>query len=120
MRAFMAPLVLCAGLVLPLSAQSARFIKVDITSKSARHHVHHGEGKAKTKAEPVEVHVRMPIAFAKSLLQICAESEIKINGEAKKGMKVDELIKLLENAKSGDMLLEVDTNQGDHVRIVLE
>ncbi len=124
MRAFIAPLALVASLALPLSAQSARFIKVDISSKSASHHMHHSEEgsktKGKTSSEPMEVHVRMPIALAKSILQTAGESEIKINGETKKGIKTDELVKLLESSKPGDMLLELDTNEGDHIRIGLE
>lgn len=124
MRALFIPLAMAASLALPLSAQTARFIKVDITSKSARHHVHMEEDGAKSKghskSEPVEVHMRMPIALAKSLLQTAAESEIKINGETKKGLRTDDLVKLLETSKAGDMLLELDTNQGDHIRIGLE
>lgn len=124
MRAFIAPLALAASLAFPLSAQSARFIKVDITSKSARHHMNHSEQgektKGKTSSDPVEVHVRMPIALAKSILQSAGESEIKINGENKKGFKTEELVKLLESSKPGEMLLELDTNDGDHIRIGLE
>jgi hypothetical protein len=122
MRAHHALLAFAASLALPLSAQTARFIKVDITSKSGHHHMHmDGEkSKAKGKSEAVEVHVRMPIALAKSVLQCAQDSDIKINGEAKKGLKTYELVKLLETSKVGDMLLEVDTNDGDHIRIVLE
>lgn len=111
MRALIAPLALAASLSLPLAAQSARFIKVDITSK----HHHHEGGNG-----PTEVHVRAPLALATSFLQCAEDSDIKINGESKKGIKADQLIKLLEGSKPGDMLLEVDTNDGDHIRVVVE
>jgi hypothetical protein len=124
MRAHHALLAFAASLALPLAAQTARFIKVDVTSKSARHHMHMNEDgektKAKSKSEPLEVHIRMPIALAKSILQSAGDSEIKVNGESKKGLKTDELVKLLETSKPGEMLLELDTNDGDHVRIGLE
>ncbi len=116
MRAPIALLALTAGLALPLSAQSqARFIKVDIVSKSGLHH-HHQKGES----GPTEVHMRTPIALATSLLQCAQDSDIKINGETKKGIKTDELIKMLTSSKPGDMLLEVDTNDGDHIRVTVE
>ncbi len=116
MRAPIALLALTAGLALPLSAQAqsqARFIKVDIVSKSGHHHGHKGNG-------PTEVHMRTPIALATSLLQCAQDSDIKINGETKQGLKTDELIKMLSSSKPGDMLLELDTNDGDHIRVTVE
>ncbi|HJU84561.1 MAG TPA: hypothetical protein VJ600_10150 [Holophagaceae bacterium] len=114
MRAPLALLALAAGLALPLSAQaSARFIKVDIVSKSGRHHHHKGDG-------PTEVHMRTPITLATSLLQCAEDSDIKINGETKKGIKADELIKMLTSSKPGDLLLELDTNDGDHIKVTVE
>lgn len=114
MRAPIAALALAASLAFPLAAQSTgRFIKVDIVSKSGRHHGKNHEG-------PTEVHMRTPIALATSLLQCAEDSEIKINGENKKGIKADELIKMLQSSKPGDMLLEIDTNDGDHVKVTVE
>ncbi len=120
MRAFFAPLALTAALTMPLAAQQARFIKVDIVSKDGMHHRHGAKGAQKGTDGPTTVKMRMPIALATSALQCAQDSEIKVNGENKKGIKTEELVKLLQNAKVGDMLLEIDTNDGDHVRITLE
>jgi hypothetical protein len=119
MRAIMIPLALAASLALPLAAQTARFIKVDIVSKSFNHHGHH-KGEAKGEEGPTEVHIRMPISLAKGVLDMAGEGEIKINGETKKGMKPEQLQKLLTDAKAGDLLLEITTDKGDHVRIAVE
>ena len=52
MRAVMFPLALAASLSLPLAAQTARFIKVDIISKTMlQHHNRH-----KDVDGPTEVH----------------------------------------------------------------
>lgn len=115
MRAVMIPLALAASLSLPLAAQTARFIKVDIVSKSMHHHA-----KRKGVDGPTEVHVRMPISLAKGVLDMAGEGEIKINGETKKGMKPEQLQKLLSDAKPGDLLLEVTTDKGDHIRVTIE
>jgi hypothetical protein len=117
MRAIMIPLALAAGLSLPLAAQTARFIKVDVVSKSGLHHHH---AKAKDADGPTEVHIRMPITLAKGVLDMVGEGDIKINGETRKGMKPDQLQKLLSDAKPGDLLLEVTTDKGDHVRVTIE
>ncbi len=117
MRALALPLTLCLAFAVPATAQAARFIKVDIVSKSGKlGHAHEGK-----KVEgPTEVKMRMPISLAKSVLEMAGQSEIKVNGEHKQGLKPDALIKLLENSKPGDLLLEITTNSGDHIRIVLE
>lgn len=115
MRAVMIPLALVASLSLPLAAQSARFIKVDIISKSFNHHTKH-----KNVDGPTEVHVRMPISLAKGILDMAGEGEIKVNGETKKGMKPEQLQKLLSDAKPGDLLLEITTDKGDHIRVAIE
>ncbi len=115
MRAIMIPLALAASLALPLAAQTARFIKVDVISKSFHHHA-----KQKDVDGPTEVHVRMPISLAKAALDMVGEGEIKVNGETRKGMKPEQLQKLLTDAKPGDLLLEVTTDKGDHVRITIE
>lgn len=115
MRALALPLSLALAFAIPAVAQQARFIKVDIVSKSGRGHHHQAK-----KDGPTEVHLRLPISLAKGVLEMAGDSEIKINGESKKGLKPDALIKLLEGSKPGDLLLEIDTNDGDHVRVVLE
>jgi hypothetical protein len=116
MRAVMIPLALAASLSLPLAAQSARFIKVDIVSKTMMQHHHQKRGVD----GPTEVHIRMPISLAKGVLDMAGEGEIKVNGETKKGMKPEQLQKLLSDAKAGDLLLEITTDKGDHVRVTVE
>ena len=121
MRAFFAPLALAASLVMPLAAQQAHFIKVDIVSKNHTLHGHHGQATKKSTSEgPTTIKMRLPVALATSALQCAQDSEIKVNGENKKGIKTDELVKMLQSAKPGDLLLEIDTNDGDHVRITIE
>ena len=115
MRAIMIPLALVASLSLPLAAQSARFLKVDIVAKSMGHHARHHDGDG-----PTEVHMRLPVSLANAVLDMAGDSDIKINGEAKKGIKPDQLQKLLSNAKPGDLLLEVTTDKGDHIRVTIE
>lgn len=117
MRALALPLTLCLAFAVPATAQAARFIKVDIVSKSGKLGHHHAEKKVEG---PTEVKMRMPISLAKSVLEMAGQSEIKVNGEHKHGLKPDALIKLLETSKPGDLLLEITTNNGDHIRIVLE
>jgi hypothetical protein len=121
MRAVMIPLALAASLSLPLAAQSARFIKVDIVSKTMmQHHRKHMEKMEKDVDGPTEVHIRMPISLAKGVLDMVGEGEIKVNGETKKGMRPDQLQKLLTDSKAGDLLLEITTDKGDHVRVTIE
>lgn len=115
MRAVIIPLALVAGLCLPLAAQAARFIKVDVVSKTMRGHAKH-----KGVDGPTEVHIRMPITLANGLLDMVGDGEVKINGETKKGLKPDQLQKLLSNAKPGDLLLEITTDKGDHIRVAVE
>ncbi len=116
MRAPFTALALAAAMALPAAAQQARFIHVHIIGKSV--HGHHG--KRAGQDGPTEVNMRMPIALAKSALEMAGDSEIKINGEAKKGIKPDAMIKLLESSKAGDLLLELTTDKGDVVKITLE
>lgn len=120
MRAFLAPLALAAALTMPLAAQQARFIKVDIVSKDGMNRHHGAKGAHKKSDGPTTVKMRMPVALATSALQCAQDSEIKINGEAKKGLKTEELVKMLQAAKPGDLLLEIDTNDGDHIKITIE
>jgi hypothetical protein len=117
MRALALSLSLALAFAIPAAAQQAKFIKVDIVSKEG--HLHH-HGKEAKKDGPTEVHMRLPINLAKSVLEMAGESEIKINGEAKKGLKPDALIKMLENSKPGDLLLELTTSDGDLVKVVIE
>lgn len=114
MRALLASCALFATLAGPLSADTARFIKVDIVSKSDLGHHHKGDNS------PTEIHVRMPIALAHGVLDMAGGGDIKINGKASKDIKVEQLIKLLESSKPGDMLLEVTTDKGDIVKIAVE
>ena len=115
MRPLFSSLALAAVLAVPMAAQGARFIKVDIVGKSVM-----TCSKAKHHEGPTEVHMRVPISLAKSILEMAGDSDIKINGETKKAIKPDALIKLLENSKPGDLLLELTTNKGDLVKIVVE
>ena len=121
MRALLVPCALAALLAVPLAAQATRFIKVDVVSKSMKHH----------KDGPTQVHIRLPISLAKGLLETVADQEISIDGsvgeEGKEKkvhktqkLKLDQLVKLLETCKPGDMLLEVTTDKGDRVRIAVE
>lgn len=113
MRALIAPLALAASLALPLSAQGAtRYIKVDIVS-------HDGHGKNKGNG-PTEVHMRTPLSLATSILECAQDSEIRINGKESKPLKADQLVKMLQDSKPGDLLLEVTTNEGDHITVKVE
>jgi len=122
MRALFVPCALVALLSFPLAAQATRFLKIDIVSKSMK--AHHKDG-------PTQVHIRLPLALAKGVLETVADQEISIDGtvgeEGKEKkvrkvqkLKMDQLVKLLESCKAGDMLLEVTTDKGDHVRIIVE
>jgi hypothetical protein len=125
MRQFLAPLALAFVTVLPLAAQTqTRFIKVDVVSKSMKHR-HHGEDG------PTQVHIRVPLNLAKGILETISDQEIDIHGTvdseggAKKihktqKLKLDQLVKLLESAHAGDLLLEVTTDKGDHVKVAVE
>ncbi|HET8715588.1 MAG TPA: hypothetical protein VFM16_07180 [Holophagaceae bacterium] len=113
MRALIAPLALAASLALPLSAQSAtRYVKVDIVSHDG-HGRHKGDG-------PTEVHMRAPLSLATSILECAQDSEIRINGKESKPMKADQLVKMLQESKPGDLLLEVNTSEGDHIKVTIE
>ena len=116
MRPVLIPLALAASLVLPLAAQNARFIKVDIVSKDMmQHHSRHKDADG-----PTEVHIRMPVGLAKGMLDMAGESEIKVHGETRKGIKAEQFQKLLSDAKPGDLLLEITTDKGDHIRVTVE
>jgi hypothetical protein len=123
MRALFLPLALAAVLAAPLAAQAPRFIKVDVVSKSMKGH--------QNEDGPTQVHVRMPLSLAKSLLESVSDKEFKIHGSMNEGkkskrihkienLKFDQLVKLLEACKPGDMLLEVTTDKGDLVKITVE
>lgn len=125
MRRFLAPLALAFITVLPLAAQSqTRFIRVDVVGKSMSHRHHGGDG-------PSEVHIRLPLNLAKGILETISDQEIDINGtvDSEGGskkvhktqkLKLDQLVKLLESAHAGDLLLEVTTDKGDHVKVAVE
>jgi hypothetical protein len=100
--------------------QAARFLKVDVVSKSFHSHAHGRARADKPYDGPTEVHIRMPVALASSILDMAGDSEIKVNGESHKGLKPEQLQKLLRDAKPGDLLLEITTDRGDHVRVTIE
>ena len=123
MRALALSCALAAVLAAPLAAQAPRFIKVDVVSKSMKAK-HHEDG-------PTQVHVRMPLALAKGILETVSDKEFDIQGTLNEDgkpkkvrrtekLKLDQLVKLLESCKVGDMLLEVTTDKGDLVKISVE
>ena len=123
MRALFLSCALATALAAPLAAQAPRFIKVDVVSKSFKAK-HHEDG-------PTQVHVRMPLSLAKGILESVSDKEIDIHGTVDEGgkakrvhrtekLKLDQLVKLLESCKAGDMLLEVTTDKGDLVKISVE
>jgi len=109
--------LLAAALVLPAAAQSAKFINVEIISRSGRLPK---MGKADESKLPETVQIRLPISLAKAFLKGLEENEIKVNGKDKPGIKVDQLIELLNSSKPGELLLEINTGDGDFVKITLE
>ncbi|MBL0210528.1 MAG: hypothetical protein IPQ13_06385 [Holophagaceae bacterium] len=125
MRPFLAPLALAFVTVLPMAAQTqTRFIKVDVVSKSMIHHHNKGDG-------PSEIHIRLPLNLAKGILETISDQEISINGSVDSDggtkkvhktqkLKLEQLVKLLESAHAGDLLLEVTTDKGDRVKVAVE
>ena len=115
MRALSATCALIVLLAVPLAAQTTapRFLKVDVTSKN-------GLGHLKAENGPTEVHLRMPLSLAKGMLEMALDGHVKIEGKGKGQVNVAQLLKLADTAKAGDMLLEVTTNTGDLVKIVIE
>lgn len=125
MRSFLAPLALAFVTVLPMAAQTqTRFIKVDVVSKSMNHHHNKGDG-------PSEIHIRLPLNLAKGILETISDQEISINGSVDSDggtkkvhktqkLKLEQLVKLLESAHAGDLLLEVTTDKGDRVKVAVE
>ena len=114
MRALSATCALFAVLAIPVLAQApARFLKIDITSKN-------GVGCCKSEAGPTEVHVRVPLALARSVVAMAMEGHGKINGKDRSKVNVEQLLKLVESAKPGDLLMDVTTNTGDLVKIAVE
>lgn len=127
MRALALSLSLAIAMAAPAFAEAPRMLRIHIIEKSGQLHRqhHHGqackEGKeAKASSEPNEVNIRVPLRLAKGILGAAGESEIKINGKTKKGIKVDELQKLLEASQPGEMLLEITSDKGDLVKITVE
>jgi len=113
MRALLAPIALSTLLAGSAFAQAPKFITVDIVGKSIMH-------LQKGEDGPTEVHIRVPIAFAKGMLDLAGDQKVKVNGKTSRDMKVDEIVKLLEGAKPGDMLLELTTDKGDLVKITVQ
>ena len=125
MRALALPLSLAMAFAsLPTQAQATRFLKVDVVDQTGKHHHQHKDG-------PTEVHIRVPLSLAKGVLETVAAQEIQIGGTIEidgtpqkvnktQKLKLDQLVKLLESCKPGDLLLQVDTNDGTHVKIAVE
>ena len=115
MRALLFPCALMGALALPLAAQNGRFLKVDIIEKSMHHGGrHHQDG-------PNQIHIRVPVALAKGILEAAnTHGDIKINGENRGDIHLDQLVKLLESAKPGDLLVEITSDKGDLVKVAVE
>ncbi len=120
MRALSLSFALILAAALPMAAQTARMFKVDVVAKSGMFQGHKMEKSEKKVDGPTEMHMRMPLTLVKAFLQSMGETELKVNGKGKKGFKADEIIKLIETSKAGDLLLEITTDKGDHVKISLE
>jgi hypothetical protein len=110
MRALVLSCALLTALAVPAAAEGAHFLKVDVIHKSGLHH----------ENGPGEIHVRMPISLAKGLLDMAGSGDVQIHGKHMKGVKVEELEKLIQAAKPGDLLLEITTDKGDLVKVTVE
>ena len=110
--------LLAAALVLPASAQAAKFVRIDIALKSEAL-LKHGD-KTPGKNRPETIQIRLPISLAKAFLENIEGDEIKVNGKSKPGLKTDQLMNLFNEFKSGDLLLEITTDKGDWIKITLE
>ncbi|MCL1893044.1 MAG: hypothetical protein FWG02_02250 [Holophagaceae bacterium] len=113
---YIVPCLLVAGILLPADAQTPKFIKVEIETSQTKSLLRQGKGSE----IPESVLIRFPIALAKTFLKTIEGNEIKVNGEEKPGMKADEILKLLNEFKVGDLLLEITTSDGDYIKISLE
>ncbi|BDU76326.1 hypothetical protein [Mesoterricola sediminis] len=112
MRALPAILALSTVLAAPLKAEAPKFIKVDITSKTMI--------QKDNPDGPSEVHIRVPVSLAKGVLEMAGDKNVKVNHKHVRDIKVDELLRLLENARPGDLLLEITTDKGDLVKITVQ
>jgi len=117
---FLSAGLLVVVLALPVAAQVPRIVKIDIQVKSESILERHKTDKGRELPEAVEI--RMPLSLVKAAWEglDINEEEVKINGKDKKGVKMAQLIELLNDARVGDMLLEVKTSDGDVVKITLE
>jgi hypothetical protein len=117
MRRFLTTLM-AAAIIMPAAAQSPKFIKIEVVASSERAIKH---GKMALGGElPDTVEIRLPLTFAKAMLESMEKKEIKINGKNKPGINTDVLVDMLAKSKPGDLLLEVKTSDGDLVTIKLE
>jgi hypothetical protein len=114
------PVVLFASTLPAFSqAPATRYIKIDVTEGSTKTAHKHGHDHG-------DVHVRVPLNLAKGILESLGEQEFQIskgseaNNAKPQKIKVDQLMKLLENVHTGDMLLEVKTGDGTQVKITVE
>lgn len=97
-----------------LLAQEGRFLKLEIQSTTSEN------SEKASKKRPENVQIRVPLRMAKSVLEIAQDSKLKINGESKKEIKLDALIKMLEGSKRGDILLEIISSDGENIKVTVE
>jgi len=115
---FLATCLLATAFVLPVAAQSAKFINIEIYLETKA--LKERNNKVFGKDTPETVQIRLPISLAKAFLKTVEVDEIKVNGKNKPGLKVDQLKDMFDEFKAGDLLLEVTTSNGDLIRITLE
>jgi len=103
-------------------SQAPQFIKIEVISQPG------GLGRKGRVADdaggPDAVQIRLPIALAKRVLVKILEKEmhkeIALGGMEKSDFDIADLMDILEGSRSGDVLLEVKTGDGDLVKITLE
>ena len=115
MRALLTTCALALLLAGPCLAQAtpARFLKVDITSKN-------GVGCCKAEQGATEVHMRVPLSLARGILGMAAQGDARVDAKGRPKVDVEQLLQLVATAKPGDVLVEITTNTGDLVKIVIE
>ena len=104
------------------AAQVPKIIKIEVISQSG------GIGKKGSVAgdtgEPETVLIRLPIVLAKKavakIVQKETKKEIILGGIDKSDFDIADLIDVMEGSKPGDILLEIQTGDGDLIKITLE
>jgi hypothetical protein len=64
--------------------------------------------------------MRVPISMAKGMLDLAVDNHLKLNGKGQPKVSADQLLKLVADARPGDLLLEITTNSGELVKIAVE